>query len=757
MRKLLFKSRLRLRPSLKSRISNPELRSEFQQTMLHDGMEALSISHSTPESASQSQRQSLVERVESSTACYTATEAVFVDYSIAAPRLSPMEYARINLIDAAISRRKGSPANFPKLDKEWYWTPKWEAFIIVPRSPVPAKPEDSHTKPLMEPILTAKPISNSSPVVSMTDKLCTGTACPRLSLNLGGMTALSTSIMNLTNIGHVILRHQASVRANTYSPQRSSAEATGTEVIPMKQTSSKELFRKNNAPTTPPSSSKGQVNASPARPQINSENTTSTNLIQNSYSTNPLLPGSLSPTAQFPIAPGNLRLTPSVVARQIIRRAGGHLLVHDELRKMGTLVRGNSTMSVQVSSEDFSLSDSSDGESNLQPPPLRLTRQRPRHDEDVKQAIEDNSHEPRTPNRRRPLSAVVTPSPLQKNTFIPKSPTMDLTARQQSGFTPRHRKVGKVHSAIPDSPTLPASDDLVVMPDISVSLSSPDWNRRYKNAELDPTPRTPPNLSTGARAKQFLLPFTPKKIRSERLERHEEPNESSFALHKAKSHDAFTLLPKIGIRRQTPHKYCAGMQSHNEQGTSENEVPYLDFPRRTTSCDQQRTQDLRQTSQQKVDQRTPFSRRHHTRGYGKRASRNSPSTHWQPFDEQILWPEAPSPWYFVREQDTDNSTPLNLMQRANIDNNRLNLFNADARVSDAKGGQVISTEDVRLGWYGTRSHTQRDLDSPSPSPASGETGFKEAKLTRSSWRETRNKIQKANRGKASQLAPTKSS
>lgn len=759
VKRLSFKSRLRLKPSLKSRISNPELRSDFQQTTFYDGMESLSISRSTPESASQSQRQSLVERVETPTASYAAAEVVFVDYGIAPPRLSPMEYARINLIDAALAKKNSLPANFPKLDKEWYWTPKWEAFIIVPRTPVPAKSRGSCTKPSTGLIPIAGPITHAFPVVLRAENLLPDTTCPRLSLNLGGMTALFPSIMNFANIGHVLLRHQASVRANSHLSRSSSKEVTDTEASPIRPTYSNEQASKSNSPSTLLSVSNGRVNSAPARSQTNGQNTTSANLIQNSYSTNPLLPGSLSPTAQFPIAPGNLRLTPSVVARQIIRRAGGHLHAHDELRKMGTLVRGNSTMSMQVSSENFSLSESSEGESGLQPAPLRLTRQRSRQNEDIsKDGIGDDSREPRTPKKRRPLSEVVTPSSLQKHSSVAKSPTMDLTAHQQSGLTPRRRQVGKAHKAIPDSPTLPASDDLVIIPDKSVSLSSSDSNRRYKNSDFDTTPPSPPlETSTRARAKQLLLPFTPEKIRSESIKRHEVSNESNFALHKAKSHDAFTLLPKLGMRKQTPHKNSGETQTHNERGGSRKDTPYLDFPKRTTSRDHQVTQDFRQLSRQNAGRRTPMAKYSRTKGYGKAGSPNSPSTHWQPFDEEVLGSDTPSPWYFVPEQGTDDSKPLNLMQRANIGANRTHLLNANERTSDAKGGQITSTEEGRLGGYGRHSRAQRDLVSPSPFTGHGETGLKEAELARSSWRETRSKIQKTYRENTVQPPPRKSS
>ena len=122
-------------------------------------------------------------------------------FEIAPPRLSPMEYARMYLLRQANCLQDEEFNELPELEKEWYWTPGWEKFLILPRIPwvvnqsMPStlKPDgikdDAST-------LTSTSATTSSP---MPNTLASG--CPRLSLHLGGITALLPSVMNLAALG----------------------------------------------------------------------------------------------------------------------------------------------------------------------------------------------------------------------------------------------------------------------------------------------------------------------------------------------------------------------------------------------------------------------------------------------------------------------------------------------------------------------------------------------------------------------------
>ncbi|KAI5456422.1 hypothetical protein BGZ63DRAFT_458208 [Mariannaea sp. PMI_226] len=58
-----------------------------------------------------------------------------LEYQIAKPRLSPMEYARLFLIEKGLSDREGRPCELPRPAKKLFWTPFWEKFLIIPAIP----------------------------------------------------------------------------------------------------------------------------------------------------------------------------------------------------------------------------------------------------------------------------------------------------------------------------------------------------------------------------------------------------------------------------------------------------------------------------------------------------------------------------------------------------------------------------------------------------------------------------------------------
>ncbi|KAM0345389.1 hypothetical protein ACHAPU_006552, partial [Fusarium lateritium] len=51
------------------------------------------------------------------------------------PRLSPMEYCRMYLVEKALSERENRQCELPKPDQKWYWTRYYKKFLIVPQIP----------------------------------------------------------------------------------------------------------------------------------------------------------------------------------------------------------------------------------------------------------------------------------------------------------------------------------------------------------------------------------------------------------------------------------------------------------------------------------------------------------------------------------------------------------------------------------------------------------------------------------------------
>ncbi|KAG5997905.1 hypothetical protein E4U54_002284 [Claviceps lovelessii] len=126
-----------------------------------------------------------------------------VQFAIAPPRLSPMEYARMYMLHRVETRRNGQKCLLPAPQKQWFWTSKWEQFLIIPRIPGIIKrghwseeggcSDESNDSGAQLPRLPDSAASLNPAQRS--------TGCPRLSLHLGGMTTLMPSVMNLTSLG----------------------------------------------------------------------------------------------------------------------------------------------------------------------------------------------------------------------------------------------------------------------------------------------------------------------------------------------------------------------------------------------------------------------------------------------------------------------------------------------------------------------------------------------------------------------------
>ncbi|KAF0640272.1 hypothetical protein FPSE5266_08859 [Fusarium pseudograminearum] len=54
---------------------------------------------------------------------------------LAKPRISPMEYARMYLLEKSAASRENRECELPRPDMQWHWTPGYKKFLIIPRIP----------------------------------------------------------------------------------------------------------------------------------------------------------------------------------------------------------------------------------------------------------------------------------------------------------------------------------------------------------------------------------------------------------------------------------------------------------------------------------------------------------------------------------------------------------------------------------------------------------------------------------------------
>lgn len=600
-----------------------------------------------------------------------------VQWTLAAPRLSPMEFARTLLIQSAVSRRQGVPAD-TDLSKLWFWTPRWETFLVLPRKPTAptrvsmlslalhGSSQDTQTQDeiaLESSTLGAAPVGNNRRSFL---------SCPRLSLNLGNITIQLPSMLNLAALdGLQALRSSSSSSkadpllitdkhsdtADVYTEGKATATSIPSEsridgshdkspasrysigdpkfysqytsrdfelsTPPLRVAKShSELRRHPTALSTPIYHKAAKLVENPFQDSDDHKKFPAIDSNQIDFPYNeldarvvpPLSAGSRSANT-IPVSPRNIGCkTPgSAIAKRLARRAvGGQIVTPVGARKVGMLVAGEgSVMSMHAQSEDFALPDFSDEERALRPPPLQVRRQRSRGkgkglrerdttrrnlfssndgDDDVNgllrhlgddgavssDAIEDDEQPspwsslygsghnivPATPTMRRrssvPSSSALTPSALR----IVTSPLLTRRAKhdeEQSGFSPRQRKTASVYQPLPDSPTLPTVGPQVKLKRASRCLSHDSLVGTPLGSlmrfALPPKPTPPaqpasPDSNTTKSKKSSSFTFTPKRLRKPKSTTDHPRNDSSFALHKAASHDAFTLLPKLGISRR---------------------------------------------------------------------------------------------------------------------------------------------------------------------------------------------------------------
>lgn len=197
-------------PALKLRISNPELRMPAQP-------DSTAVTDIPPMGMATSDMNRSHGRTYSGTSSLsnlTRSESLPTAYTIAKPRLSPMEYARRYLLKKA-STNRNDHFELPAPRCQWFWTPQWDQFLIIPRIPLSIDrnlhmscTKSNDRTPFAPPEETRKAES----LVVIRD-MSSALRHPRLSFNLQGVSALLPSVMNLISLG-------SSVEDNPLTPPK---------------------------------------------------------------------------------------------------------------------------------------------------------------------------------------------------------------------------------------------------------------------------------------------------------------------------------------------------------------------------------------------------------------------------------------------------------------------------------------------------------------------------------------------------------
>ncbi|TWU75883.1 hypothetical protein ED733_005707 [Metarhizium rileyi] len=141
---LLKLSRGRRKASLKSQISDP--------TLNHVGSLPLAMkSEQKPDENKHLSDGSARSSVYNDSAVEDRAESRCGpkhDFCIMRPRLSPMEYARMYLIDEAQSRQENRKPQLPSPQKKWFWTPGQEKFLIIPKIPSKIRRDELANMPI---------------------------------------------------------------------------------------------------------------------------------------------------------------------------------------------------------------------------------------------------------------------------------------------------------------------------------------------------------------------------------------------------------------------------------------------------------------------------------------------------------------------------------------------------------------------------------------------------------------------------------
>ncbi|KAG9251172.1 uncharacterized protein F5Z01DRAFT_739398 [Emericellopsis atlantica] len=165
-------------PVLKSQISDPAYISK-RRTPSHDS------TPSTPTNPSPSYRTSTLSQ---------QSEQRNVRYGLAQPRISPLEYTRMWLLEKVNAANENRPCQLPAPEKVWRWTAGWEKFLVLPVIPSSINRIPSILGP-------SKRQRSSDPPKDKVPAQLSDPSCPRLSLNLGALTSLFPSTNNLMAVG----------------------------------------------------------------------------------------------------------------------------------------------------------------------------------------------------------------------------------------------------------------------------------------------------------------------------------------------------------------------------------------------------------------------------------------------------------------------------------------------------------------------------------------------------------------------------
>ncbi|KAI9147664.1 hypothetical protein HJFPF1_12694 [Paramyrothecium foliicola] len=190
------------RPVLKPRISNPRIQQKSVSLV------AISA-HSDTQFAQEPESEGVKFPEASASSVHTISSSLGsptspISWTLAKPRLSPMEYVRLYLIEKSHASKAGQPCRLPEPEKLWFWTPRWEKFLILPQVPPSInrgiltsrhnKAKSVESRDLFQSVTNFK--SNISEQSAMP-------TCPRLSLNLGGlMPGLFPSVIDLKALQH---------------------------------------------------------------------------------------------------------------------------------------------------------------------------------------------------------------------------------------------------------------------------------------------------------------------------------------------------------------------------------------------------------------------------------------------------------------------------------------------------------------------------------------------------------------------------
>ncbi|KAF4511974.1 hypothetical protein G6O67_001167 [Ophiocordyceps sinensis] len=192
---------------------------------------------------------------------------------------------------------------------------------------------------------------------------------------------------------------------------------------------------------------------------------------------------------------------------------------------------------------------------------------------------------PLTPSTRdkstlqRTASAMLAPHAAAAGAAAPaahRTPPFAIADSQEpSGFTPRRRRAGAVHAALPDSPTLPAKGSCFGGPETYVPRQRAQQARHGKegyrtvpsaSAAHGSSSRTQPldiKGKTPMRGPNWGMPMAGQGVTGGQAPRPMLGSEySSFALDKSKDQDSVTILPKVGSK--TPE---------DERGRGRSQIP----------------------------------------------------------------------------------------------------------------------------------------------------------------------------------------